>query len=161
MSNKFECRAGPTLATRAGPSVCPHCEETANNLFQAIAQRHSDKEAARIFSRIIKNDFPFSAPFARRDFIRHDNTRLLEDFDAAMKANQTVAAFVKARATQNSEMFKAYDAAKKSGKRFDALACDDKYGRLPPFSRRGAGSTDPAVLRRHLDKLRRERRSGG
>jgi hypothetical protein len=134
----------------------------AYDLFQAIAQHHSDKEAARIFSRIIANDFPFSAPLARRDFIRHDNARLLEDFDAAMKVNRNATAFVKARVAQNKEMFKIYDAAKTGRDRSHAvMLCDDKFGRLPPHSRRGAGSTDPEVLRRHLDKLRKERRSGG
>jgi hypothetical protein len=143
--------------------VCPRCEKIALNLFWAIGQHHSNAEAAQIFSRILHDDTPFG-PLTQQDLIHHDNARLLEDFDAAMKVNPNVAAFVKNRAAQNREIFKIYDAAKKSGS--DAIGdaemlCDDKYGRLPPHSRRGAGSTNTAVLRRHLDKLRKERRSRG
>jgi hypothetical protein len=156
MSNKFECRAGPTPQTRSSPSVCPHCEKIAARLLQAIAQHHSDEEADRIFSRILDEPTPFD-PLTQQDLVHRDNARLLEDFDAAMKVNPNKTAFVKSRAAQNKEIFKTYDAARKSGAKFDALLCDDKYGRLPPHSRRGAGSTNPSTLLRHLNKLRKER----
>ena len=169
ISDKFECRAGPTPKTRTSPSVCPRCEKIADNLFWAIARHHSCGEADRIFSRIMRERHSVLgravrlAPLTQQDLIHHDNARLIEDFDAAMKVNSNVAAFVRDRATQNKEIFKAYDAAKKSGlNKSDAVVrCFDKYGRLPPNSRRGAGSTDRGVLRRHLDKLRKERRSRG
>ena len=80
-----------------------------------------------------------------------------------MKASPNMAAFVKGRAAQNKKIFETYAAARKSGLRESdaAMQCYDKYGRLPPHSRCGAGSMNPEVLRRHLDKLRKERRALG
>jgi hypothetical protein len=97
--NKFECRAGPTPATRFSPQECRHCERRALELFCAIAKRHGGKEAARIFSRIAADDFASSGislfpPRTPQDLVRLDNASLLEDLDAAMKASPNMAAFV-------------------------------------------------------------------
>src|SRR5262249_28428055 len=164
MSNKLECRAGPTPATRIGHRECQHCTQIALELFHEVKRRHSDKEAVRIFSKIAADDPELSEIFGiitQRDLIHANNADLLEDFDAAMKINPNVTAFVKDRAAQNKEIFKTYDAARKSGqdKSVAAMLCFDKHGRHPPRSRRGAGSTNSEVLRRHLDKLRKEQRA--
>jgi hypothetical protein len=140
--------------------VCPRCEKIALKLFWEIGDHHGYKEVIRIFSRVAVDDPPWGT-LTQQDLIHSDNASLLEDFDAAMKVNPNEAAFARDRAAQNKEIFKAYDAAKKSGlsKSDAAVQCFDKHGRLPPNSRRGAGSTNPVVLRRHLDKLRKEGRS--